>query len=49
MITIFAQGIMLCYSKYSLAEFSGHVELTNQWAYCLLKKDEFSAEESYNC
>ena len=20
------------------AEFSGHVELTNQWAYCLLKK-----------
>ena len=37
-LTVFARGIILSYSKYSLAEFGGHVELTNQWAYTSLKR-----------
>ena len=32
-LTVFARGII-----YSMAEFSGHVELRNHWAYSSLKR-----------
>ena len=36
-----ARGILLSYNKAKLAEFGGHIALTNQWAYSLLNRMDF--------